>query len=52
MFHQLIVVDGIIVSHSRKSGHYKPDVEQHDQFTSEMKDRGIDLSNVHEDSIG
>ena len=31
---------------------YKSEVEQHDQFISEMKDRGVDLSNVHEGSIG
>jgi hypothetical protein len=48
---ELEVIDGTIVFHSRKSGHYRPDQEHHDQFKSEMLDRGINLNSIHEDSI-
>ena len=45
------MIDGLVVSHSRKSGHYQPTEEQHKQFVSEMNDRGVDLGSVPEDSI-
>ena len=48
---ELMVVDGMVVSHSRQSGHYKPDQIHHDQFKDEMKSRGLDLSVVNEDKI-
>jgi len=48
---ELMVFDGEILSHSRKSGHYKPTPEQHEQFVSELKFSGIDLSNIAEDEV-
>ena len=48
---ELMVVDGMVVSHSRQSGHYKPEEIHHQQFKQEMKERGLDLDSTHEDSI-
>ena len=48
---ELMVLDGQIISHNRKSGHYKPTPEQHGQFISEMQESGIDLSKIPEDVI-
>jgi RHS repeat-associated protein len=48
---EMMVVDGMLVSHSRKSGHYKPDEIHHDQFKQELNDRGLSVSGIHEDSV-
>ena len=48
---ELMIADGMVVSHSRQSGHYKPDAIHHEQFKDEMKGRGLNLDSVNEDSI-
>ncbi len=48
---EIMVVDGMLVSHSRRSGHYKPDEIHHDQFKQELGDRGLDISGINEDSV-
>ncbi len=44
-------MDGQVLTHSRKSGHYKPTAGQHQQFISEMDDRGLDLSGTLEEGF-
>jgi len=48
---ELMIFDGEILSHSRRSGHYKPTQEQHQQFISQLKTNGIDLSNIPEETV-
>jgi hypothetical protein len=48
---ELEIANGQVVTHSRNSGHYHPTKEHHEQFIAEMNERGIDLSNVHEEPV-
>ncbi|MCG8314063.1 MAG: DUF6531 domain-containing protein [Pseudomonadales bacterium] len=48
---ELEIAHGQILTHSRKSGHYKPNKEHHSQFIAEMNEKGIDLSNAYEDPV-
>jgi hypothetical protein len=46
---ELEIAHGQVITHSRKSGHYKPSKEHHEQFIAEMNEKGIDLSTAYED---
>jgi uncharacterized protein RhaS with RHS repeats len=48
---EIDVAGGFILTHSRNSGHYKPNKEHHDQFIAEMNERGVDLSKVVEEPV-
>lgn len=48
---EIQAVDGILISHNRNSGHYKPDATHHDQFKSELTERGIDIESVYEEPV-
>ena len=48
---ELMVFDGEILSHNRRSGHYKPSHEQHQQFISQLKESGVDISSVPEELV-
>ena len=44
---EIEVINGKIVGINNTSGHYKPEAKYIDQFTSELSDRGADLSNAY-----